>query len=127
MAFARSSPSANAVIHAILALSALHGDGSSLCSRDPGQASLLKTTALRALATSVSQDLDSDDAARHVVCGMLLCAYEVSFPFLVNRYSMLMARTDTKRHGQVRLLALVHLWRKEPYQTAEAGCARPQL
>lgn len=80
MALSYYSPSADAILQAILALSALHRDGTSPCSQVPEQARQLKAAALRALAASATPNLSSDDVARHVVCGMLLCAYEVGVP-----------------------------------------------
>ncbi|KAJ6787237.1 hypothetical protein PWT90_07021 [Aphanocladium album] len=71
MALSDHTLSAVAVLQVILAFSTLHRDGPS------AQAIHLKVKALRALASSVTADIDATATAHHVVCGMFLCLCEM--------------------------------------------------
>lgn len=71
MALSVQTPATAAVLQSIFALSALHRDG-------PNEKSAhLKVRALGALASSATGDINSIAAAQHVVCGLLLCTFEV--------------------------------------------------
>ncbi|TQW05672.1 hypothetical protein V2A60_009808 [Cordyceps javanica] len=71
MALTARGRSAAAVLQSVFALAALHRDGPN------EQSSRLKIEALHALASSVTGDITSIAVAQHVVCGLLLCIYEM--------------------------------------------------
>ncbi|PYH46710.1 uncharacterized protein BP01DRAFT_381142 [Aspergillus saccharolyticus JOP 1030-1] len=65
------SPSATAVLRALLALSSVHRDGLQ------SQAAGLKISALKALIAAPKHDITAIEAAQHVAAGMLLCSFEI--------------------------------------------------
>ncbi|OAA80551.1 hypothetical protein LEL_00096 [Akanthomyces lecanii RCEF 1005] len=71
MALSVQTPATAAVLQSIFALSALHRDGPN------EQSAHLKVRALGALASSATGDINSIAAAQHVVCGLLLCTFEL--------------------------------------------------
>ncbi|KAF7544501.1 hypothetical protein G7046_g9775 [Stylonectria norvegica] len=78
MAFSENTPSSNAILKAMLALSSLHRDG------HQNQAAELKIGALQSMAASaktINGDMTRKRAMQHVAAGMLLCSFEVSVHF----------------------------------------------
>ncbi|RAK95682.1 Zn(II)2Cys6 transcription factor [Aspergillus ibericus CBS 121593] len=71
MALSDDSPTAVAILRAILALSSLHRDGLQ------AQAGRLKISALRALVAAPKTDITPAEAAQHVAAGMLLCSFDI--------------------------------------------------
>lgn len=67
-----TTASATAVLHSLLALSALQGqDGCAYAVE-------LKISALKALAATSGSGLGTMEAIQHVAAGMLLCSFEVN-------------------------------------------------
>ena len=67
-----NTPTATAVLNALLALSSLHRYGVT------DKAIELKIASLKALASASTDGLTIVEVMQHVVSGMLLCSFEVS-------------------------------------------------
>jgi hypothetical protein len=74
MALSDGSPTTNAVMQSMLAVSSLHRFG------PRSQAINLKQSALRTLAESLVTGIDTKEALQHMAAGMLLCTFEVMTP-----------------------------------------------
>lgn len=86
MSLSESTPSSNAVLQAILALSSSHRVG------HHSQAAKLKIGALQALGASVDRlGMNEKEAMQHVAAGMLLCLFEVST--VIIKFLVLLLRT----------------------------------
>lgn len=78
MALSNKTPSSAALLKSLLAISSLHRYGLHV------EAANFRISALRALATASTGNLNKDEAKQHVAAGMLLYSLEVS-NFLIMR------------------------------------------
>ena len=110
LALAGSTPSADAVLNSLLALSSLHRFGVQT------QAFRLKIATIKALASATTCNLTAREIIQHAAAGMLLCSFEVTPSLFFAKACAQSRKTGPPSVMYVQPMDLVHFWGQTSFE-----------